>query len=181
MIKKFYFFNYSKSNDVRTKFSARASTFLENLIAKRKNYKIHSYLLQSLNRSAIPALNLYDFNDGFNDYDGVETRLTRTVQKDISFKDFFVSFNDVTLLNNEVLRNNLASYSALSEQNAKMFTNFVLNQETFKLEELETPSFLVVANNFEDLAEHFMRDEKNIDKIFSEDLIDYVDSLPKNK
>jgi len=180
-MKKFYFFNSSKPNTVKTKFSQPTGTFFKNLAAKQKNFKSHLYLLQNLNRSAISTLNLYDLNDDFTDYDSIEIKLTNVIQNGPFSKDFYISFSDSTLLNNEALRNSLISYSALNEKNTQMFTNYVLDQETFESEEISGSEFLHNSENFESFVEHFMYNEKNIDKIFSEDLIDYIDSLPRNK
>lgn len=181
LMKKFYFFNYSRSNAVKTIFSKPTDTFLVGLTAKQKNFKVHLYLLQNLNRSALSALNLYDLSSDFDDYDSVEIKLTGIIQKSVFFKDFYISFTDSTLLNNETLRNSLISYSALNEQNSRMFTNYVIDQETFELEEVNKPVFLTNDGGFEFFMEYYMYNEKNIDKFFSEDLIDYIDSLPRNK
>lgn len=181
LIKKFYFFNYSKTNNVKTKFSQNTRIFFKNSFEKQTNFKTHTYLVQNLNRSSISALNLYDLNNDFDDYDSIEIKLTGVFQKTSIFKDLYISFSESTLLNNEALRNSLISYNALSDLNSKMFTNYVLAQETFEPEEVQGSVFLHNIDNFEDFIEHYMYNEKNIDKIFSEDLIDYIDTLTKNK
>jgi len=174
LIKRFYFFNSSKSNKLTSKFATSSVDNSRSLNDKNNSLKTYLYLLNLLNKPSVTASAMYSLDENHESNAAYLDNISFLMQANQTLKDIYVPSSESTLLNSELIKISLIGYNATNESSPASFANFLLLQNTLLTPKVDFINNLAWADS---LATAYMYDEKNIDNLFLKDLSKLIDNL----